>query len=476
MKNINNALHFTQSSTAPDNLHSSFPNNGFPNGVLHSDQSSILANDWPEGSDERTRYVDSAAYHLLRSGFVVRLDEADGHLRLTVKNAAADLAGKVNKQIRRRETMTASIPCDDEALSVKSWPKTLRKTVTSVLPKHTKLQPILTMTQPAEEQAAPTPFLRLEESLLAASRQAPGALDQVGIQPQMLVADACRLIWREQLMTMILNEAGVRYSQERDYVHNMRVAIRRARAAAKLYGHFFPRKQIRPYLHFLRKTGRLLGDVRNLDVTLAKARHSRMDETAVQAPKKWIKMWRMQRQKAHEALVTWLDSHEYSDLLAEFQAFCALPTTPVKHDLAPAIPQQVRHVIPMQIWEGFTAVRAYETLFQTEEVVAPEFLHNLRIECKHLRYNLEFVRHLLGSECEELIARLKALQDLLGDLNDAVIAQMLVEESKETPGTLAYQQAQADLVEELRRQAPAAFAALVNEESRTQLGRALARL
>jgi hypothetical protein len=51
-----------------------------------------------------------------------------------------------------------------------------------------------------------------------------------------------------------------------------------------------------------------------------------------------------------------------------------------------------------------------------------------------------------------------------------------VAESKETPDTLAYQQVQVDLVEELRRQTPAALAELVNQESREQLGRALARL
>jgi CHAD domain-containing protein len=465
--NKNNEQQLTQSPTTPDN---------FFNGAVYIDQLPPLTNGGQANSEQATFYVDTAGYHLLRTGFVARLAGADDQLLLTVENAAAGLAGKVDKQVQRRVTLTAPITCGDEALAFKSWPKALRKTVASVLPKHTKFHTILTMVPDAEQPATDGALSQLTENLLVASRQTPSASDSVGIQPQMLVADACRLIWQEQLMTMILNEAGVRYSQERDYVHNMRVAIRRARAAAKLYGHFFSRKQIRPYLQFLRKTGRLLGDVRNLDVTLAKARRTRTDATAAQAPKKWVKVWRVQRQAAHEALVAWLDSHEYSDLLAEFQAFCTLPTTPVKHDLDPATPQQVRHVIPMQIWEGFAAVRAYETLFETEAVVAPEFLHNLRIECKHLRYNLEFVRHLLGPECEALIARLKALQELLGDLNDAVIAQMLVDETKDTEGTLAYQQAQADLVEELRRQAPAAFAALVNEERRTQLGRALAQL
>ena len=468
MKKINNDQYFTQLPTTSSNM---------ANGALHMDQPSLLTIDGQESHPQRAFYIDTAGYHVVRTGFVARLDEVDNQWLLTVENGAADLAGKVDKQVRRRVTRTEPIACAEDALLLKCWPKALRKTVASVLPKHAKFHVILTMAQDVEQGSTNNVLPQLAEKLLATSRQAPGAPGQIGVQPQMLVADGCRLIWREQLMTMILNEAGVRYSQERDYVHNMRVAIRRARAAAKLYGHFFPRKRLRPYLHFLRKTGRLLGEVRNLDVTLVKARRARADETAgATAPKKWLKAWRAQRKEAQEALVAWLNSSEYSELLADFQAFCTTPTAPVKHDLDAAMPQQVRHVMPTQIWAGFAAVRAYETLLATEAVVAPKFLHNLRIACKHLRYNLEFVRHLLGGECEVIITRLKALQELLGDLNDAVVAQGLVDETKETQDTLAYQQAQVELVNELRQQVPTALAALVNQESREQLGRALARL
>ena len=55
-----------------------------------------------------------------------------------------------------------------------------------------------------------------------------------------------------------------------------------------------------------------------------------------------------------------------------------------------------------------------------------ETLHALRIDCKYLRYNLEFLRHLLGAEGEQLIAPLIALQDVLGELNDAVVSQQLL--------------------------------------------------
>lgn len=320
----------------------------------------------------------------------------------------------------------------------------------------------------------------LEQALLAFNRHLPGMTEATGLQPHMLVADGCRLIWREQLMLMLLNEAGVRYSQNREYVHEMRVAIRRARAAANLYGHFLPRKVIRPYLATLRKTGRLLGHLRNLDVALTKARRPRkQDGQAGRAPKKLLKAWRQQRRAAQQKLIHWLDSSDYSDFLVAFQHFCATPEAQSKHHalpLATPVPQQIRHVIPTQILEGYAAVRCYEALFETTTQVEEATFHELRIACKYLRYNLEFARHLLGSACEPLIARLKALQELLGDLNDAVVAQLLVDEAGQDDEAAAYQQAQVALVIELSQRVPTALAELIDPPSRLQLAQALARL
>lgn len=320
----------------------------------------------------------------------------------------------------------------------------------------------------------------IEQALLAVNSHARAA-PTAGLQPQMTVADGCRLIWREQLMVMLLNEAGVRYSQDREYVHEMRVAIRRMRAAGKLYGRFLPRKTIRPFLAALRKTGRFLGQVRNLDVTIAKARRPRTAQgQGAKAPKKLVSEWQSQRQYAHQMLVHWLDSAEYREFLDAFLYFCTAvegsnqENTPF--DAATPTPRQIRHVIPVQIMDGFAAVRCYEALFEAAVPVAYATLHDLRIACKHLRYNLEFARPLLGAECEVLIKRLKAVQELLGDLNDAVVAQTLLTDAAKEQKVDAYQQAQAQLMADLRARVPAAVATLIDQNSRSQLGQALAQL
>jgi CHAD domain-containing protein len=55
-----------------------------------------------------------------------------------------------------------------------------------------------------------------------------------------------------------------------------------------------------------------------------------------------------------------------------------------------------------------------------------EELHALRIDCKKLRYALEFFAPVLGAEARVVIDEVKALQDHLGDLNDAQVAVELL--------------------------------------------------
>ena len=102
----------------------------------------------------------------------------------------------------------------------------------------------------------------------------------------------------------------MRYDQDVEYVHQARVAIRRARAAARIYQDYFNPKAVKGYLKHLRRTARLLGAVRDMDVAIARLedyqhktrKHSAGDLQVTLAE------WRAKRAAAHHALVAWLDS------------------------------------------------------------------------------------------------------------------------------------------------------------------------
>ena len=60
-------------------------------------------------------------------------------------------------------------------------------------------------------------------------------------------------------------------------LHDMRVAVRRMRTAAKIFGRFLAPDEFRPFARELRALGRGLGPVRDMDVILDHARGLAVD-------------------------------------------------------------------------------------------------------------------------------------------------------------------------------------------------------
>jgi len=335
----------------------------------------------------------------------------------------------------------------------------------------------------------PSPVSKLEHALCVIGRHPAAAPENwQGMQADMHMAEACRLIWREQLTQILLNEAGVRFSSDPEYVHDMRVATRRARAAAKLYGDYFKPKAIRRHLRDLRRTARLLGAVRDLDVAIGKLERFGGKKKGTNAAFRAAKLaatlegWRQRRAAAHADLLAWLNSSDYARFIGSFAKFCRSPGEGARDYTAKPgdapIPHQVRHVMPSMILNRYESIRSYESLFEGQEGPGVEVLHLLRIECKYLRYNLEFVSNLLGPEARRLLADLRKLQQDLGDLHDAVVSkQMLVEEQgagADGPGVGSYQRAQDKVIRRLSEQLEGDLRAFLSYRNRRRLVLAVA--
>lgn len=336
-----------------------------------------------------------------------------------------------------------------------------------------------------EFDLTPSKESKLERALAILSRHPVDSPESwQGVHPEMHMGEACRLIWQEQFMKLLLNEAGMRYSDDPEYVHDARVAIRRARAAARIYQNYFEPKAIRRYLRHLRTTARLLGAVRDMDVAIAKLeRYQQKTKRKNQAGlQEMLDGWRSRRSAAFATLVEWLDSAKYADFVADFLTFCRTPGVGVI-DMRPApgeevTPFQVRHVAPAMLLANFERVRAYEVWFEQPDAVPVETLHRLRIECKYLRYNLEFMVGLLGPEYAEIVRLLRKLQDDLGDLNDAVISrQLLTEDAAGDEATVSrYERDQAKLIDRLSKQLRGDFVNFVAEANRLRLCSAIAKI
>ncbi len=321
---------------------------------------------------------------------------------------------------------------------------------------------------------------KFERALYATYLPAFGSSDST-----ISTAEFFRKIWLTQLFEMLGSEAEVR-SEDGEAVHDMRVAIRRMRGAARLFGDHFQYSKIAPFLKRLRHTARLLGQVRDLDVA-----HERLQpaiDNAESNDQRELALlgtrWRTQRTAHHVDLDHWLNSRKYSKFITRFFEFCCTPGAGSK-DLPlpgepPIPPYEVRHVLPSLLVEHYASVRAFESvLLEQKDSVPTETLHALRIECKYLRYALEFSLPLLGESGEVQVDHLKRLQTLLGDLNDAAVnAHMLGElpMTSELTAVGRYRTQQYEIVETCRKQVLSELRTFLGAESRRQLLRTIARI
>ncbi len=210
----------------------------------------------------------------------------------------------------------------------------------------------------------------------------------------------------------------------------MRVATRRMRAAIRVFGEYLDLRQMKPFIKGLRRTGRTLGAVRDMDVFWKKAQH--YQETLPPARQDDLdplcEVWEAERERARGRMLVYLDSDRYAWFKEQFGEFLQTPgagVLPVLLENGAPLPHRLRHVVPVTVYRHLAVVRAYD-----EWVIGPDVplgrMHQLRIAAKGLRYTLEFFQEVLGPEAQTLIGEMKVLQDHLGDLQDAVVASNLL--------------------------------------------------
>jgi CHAD domain-containing protein len=255
-------------------------------------------------------------------------------------------------------------------------------------------------------------------------------LDAPGIEPDDPMSEAGRKTFRFHYRRMLYNEPGTRLGEDIEALHDMRVATRRMRAAFRVFGDAYRPKSVAPYLKGLRRTGRALGPVRDLDVfrekvwayldTLPESQRSSLDG--------FLAELEAQRQAARERMLAYLDSEKYARFRERFGEFVeteGLGSQPIALVDGEPPPFRVRHVAPMAIYERLAAVRAYDEWVTIADPPLTR-LHALRIACKRLRYTIEFFAEVLGPDTKSTIKEVVTMQDHLGAVQDAVVAKEIL--------------------------------------------------
>lgn len=257
----------------------------------------------------------------------------------------------------------------------------------------------------------------------------PGSVKKgPGVTGDDSIAEAGRKVLRFHFERLLANEAGTVEGEDIEALHDMRVATRRLRAAVRLFGPFLPEKEVRRLESGLKRTGRILGPVRDLDVMLDKTRADaeRYEQLQPGDLDPLLRAWEKERDACRKEMIEYLYGEEYEAFKQCFERFL---THPIGSRSGKSKKQafsgevRVRYVAPSLIWEHYGQVRAYEPILPGAPV---DTLHALRIDCKRFRYALEFLREPLGKPANKLIDRVTVAQDHLGELHDAEVAAHLL--------------------------------------------------
>lgn len=259
----------------------------------------------------------------------------------------------------------------------------------------------------------------LEAALAAVGRQ-PGDTSsklEVSLDPELRADAAAKAVHSHLLSTLLANEEGTRKDLDSEFLHDFRVAVRRTRAALSQIKGVFPARDVERFRRGFSWLGKITGPTRDLDVYLLKIPGYRDSlPSDIQSHLDPLAAFLAGRQRREQGrLAEALASERYRRLIATWRRFLGAPvpgrsTLPnARRPVLEVASERIRHV--------------YRRCLKRGSAIHPgtpaKALHRLRIDCKRLRYLMEFFRGLYEPrEIGRLIKDLKKLQDCLGDFND----------------------------------------------------------
>jgi len=241
--------------------------------------------------------------------------------------------------------------------------------------------------------------------------------------PAETVESAARKVVARHLARLRQHDPATRLGADPEALHDMRVAVRRLRAAARVFEEGMPVRFHAALERDLRWLGQSLGAVRDLDVHLGKFDRYRR----AQPPKQradlngLLEHLQAERLDRRREMLAVLDSRRYFRLLVRLERFAQAPP---RRRSRPASAEERLAVAGRRALERASGkvLKLGRRLNASNEIPAAKDLHRLRIHAKRLRYLLEFLRQLTGKPGRRFVKRLVRLQDLLGAHQDAVVA------------------------------------------------------
>jgi inorganic triphosphatase YgiF len=244
------------------------------------------------------------------------------------------------------------------------------------------------------------------------------------LQPAMRPVQALQAIVAASLSTVQANAEGAIAGADPEYIHQMRVALRRLRAALAMFARPAPGATATPAKREtateLRMLAGELGSARNWDVFIEQTLRPLSAAFPSQAElPALMQAAAAQRAAAYRRVHDMLTSPRFARLLLRLAAdtfamntAATQPEGELRALARAALAKQHKRVM-----------RDAAAMLSVDDAGR----HRVRIDAKKLRYAAEFFAPLFDDEAGKYVKSLAAMQDLLGGMNDVVTALDLLD-------------------------------------------------
>jgi CHAD domain-containing protein len=235
-----------------------------------------------------------------------------------------------------------------------------------------------------------------------------------GISARQSVAGVAHIVLQARLRSVWrwLPLAAQQGDRDPEFVHQLRVSVRRAEAALRIFGELLPpgvRKVTRRRLRVVRRAA---GRTRDGDVLLGRISNTQLDPPISQKLLVPLKQARADAQRALLAAAQAVDNEDFPGKMAWLLNL-------LLHEQPPRSRRKFRKYARKALRRE---ARAFHRAARNA-CCSPSRLHRFRIACKRLRYAIECVAPVLHANVrQDLYPRLSELQGRLGSVNDRAAA------------------------------------------------------
>ncbi|MGF1529995.1 MAG: CHAD domain-containing protein [Puniceicoccaceae bacterium] len=255
---------------------------------------------------------------------------------------------------------------------------------------------------------------------------------ELSLDPLSGTRDAARQIHQHSLSIVRANLPGMLEDIDCEFLHDFRIAIRRARSALSLLKGVYPPAEVITYKQHFSQMGRYTNLLRDLDVQLSQRSDylSLLPPDLHPAAELFFEQIQLKREGAVRKMQEELAKEKIEPVLNQWEEFLLHPPPPNQD--CPRALQPIGEVSRKLLAKQMA--RIYRQSAPIDQSTPDAELHEIRIEFKKIRYLTEFFRSLYPPEAlQTVLKRLRKLQNLLGEFNDLAVQRTALGQRLQSP-------------------------------------------